>query len=114
MQNTIPEQGDIIYTDLSPQAGHEQKGQRPVIVLSPFDYNQKAGLCVIAPITTKESTYPFYVPIDIKGRDSFIISDQFKSIDYKARGASFVIKSPNDVLQKVLGLVHLLTPIPKN
>jgi len=101
-----PERGDIIWLTFNPQAGHEQAGRRPALVLSPESYNAKVGLAILCPITTNVKGYPFEVVIpeglEAKGA---ILSDQVKSLDWKVRGAEFFCKLPeatvNEVLQKL-------------
>ena len=83
----VPEAGDIVWLECSPQAGHEQAGQRPALVLSPADYNDKTGLMICCPLTTQLKGYPFEVVIDRK-RPSAFLSDQVKSLDWRARKAS--------------------------
>jgi mRNA interferase MazF len=102
----IPNSGDIVWITFNPQAGHEQAGRRPALVLSPAAYNGKVGLAILCPITSQIKGYPFEVLIPdgliISGA---ILSDQVKSLDWKARQAEFVCKVPastmNEVLQKV-------------
>ena len=57
----IPQRGDLIWIDMQPQAGHEQSGRRPAIVLSPENYNDKVGLALLCPITNQVKGYPFEV-----------------------------------------------------
>ncbi len=84
----IPERGDVVWINLDPQAGHEQAGVRPVLVLSPAAYNGRVGLMVCCPITTQSKGYPFEVLIKNNLKVSgVILADQVKSLDWKARGA---------------------------
>ena len=81
----VPEAGDIVWLHFTPQAGHEQAGHRPALVLSPASYN-RIGLMLCCPMTTKAKGYPFEVPI--AGKDgSVVLSDQIKSLDWRARKA---------------------------
>lgn len=82
----VPEAGDIVWLRFDPQAGHEQAGLRPAVVLSPARYNERAGLMLCCPLTTKRKGYPFEVPIDDE-RKSAALSDQVKSLDWIARDA---------------------------
>ena len=94
-----------------PQAGHEQAGHRPALVLSPKAYNGKVGLAILCPITSQVKGYPFEVKIpeglEISGA---VLSDQVKSLDWKARQAKFICKSPpatyNEVVQKLSTLIR--------
>jgi mRNA interferase MazF len=81
----VPETGDIVWLEFSPQAGHEQAGRRPAVVLSPQSYN-RFGLMLCCPMTTKRKGYPFEVAIGDDG-DSTVLADQLKSLDWKALNA---------------------------
>lgn len=106
----IPESGDIVLITFNPQAGHEQGGRRPALVLSPAAYNGKVGLAILCPITSQVKGYPFEVLIpdglEISG---VILSDQVKSLDWIARKAEFGCKIPpltlNEVVQKLSTLI---------
>jgi len=83
----VPEAGDVVWLDFSPQAGHEQAGRRPaVVVLSPLPYNRVTGLMLCCPLTTQSKGYPFEVAID-DARGSVALSDQVKSLDWRVRNA---------------------------
>ena len=83
----VPEAGDIVWLECSARAGHEQAGHGPALVLSPAVYNGKTGLMICCPLTTQLKGYPFEVVIDRK-RPSAVLSDQVKSLDWRARKAS--------------------------
>lgn len=85
-KNYIPEVGDIIWLDFDPQAGHEQAGHRPAVVLTPKSYNQSTGLLICCPLTTKIKGYPFEVEIEGTPKN-VVLSDQLKSLDWKVRNA---------------------------
>ena len=107
----IPDSGDIVWIMFNPQAGHEQAGHRPALVLSPKAYNGKVGLAILCPITSQTKGYPFEVliPEGLKISGA-ILSDQVKSLDWKARQAEFVCKLPatnfNEVVQKLSTLIR--------
>ena len=107
----IPNSGDMIWITFNPQAGHEQAGRRPALVLSPVTYNGKVGLAILCPITSQIKGYPFEVliPEGLKISGA-ILSDQVKSLDWKARQAEFVCKLPpanfNEVVQKLSTLIR--------
>lgn len=82
----IPDAGDIVWLQFTPQAGHEQAGHRPAVVLSPAAYNGKTGLMLCCPLTTQVKSYPFEVMIAGK-RVSVALADQVKSLDWRARQA---------------------------
>ncbi|MCG8156477.1 endoribonuclease MazF [Brenneria goodwinii] len=80
----VPDAGDIIWVDFDPVEGHEQGGHRPAVVLSPFAYNNKVGLLLCVPCTTKAKNYPFEVELS-GNRDSVALADQVICIDWRAR-----------------------------
>lgn len=82
----VPERGDIVWLSFDPQAGHEQKGHRPALVLSPKAYNGKTGLMLCCPMTTKIKGYPFEVLL-ADAKPSAALADQVKSLDWRARKA---------------------------
>jgi len=80
----VPEAGDIVWLQFDPQAGHEQAGHRPALVLSPAAYNGKTSLMVCCPMTTKAKGYPFEVDI-AGGRNGIVLADQVRSLDWRVR-----------------------------
>jgi mRNA interferase MazF len=82
----VPDAGDIVWLQFTPQAGHEQAGHRPAVVLSPANYNGKTGLMVCCPMTTQIKGYPFEVAISGKPA-SVVLADQVKNLDWRARKA---------------------------
>ena len=101
----VPERGDIVWITLNPQAGHEQAGRRPALVLSPKIYNIKSRLAILCPITNQVKGYPFEVHIPdnlpVKG---VILADQVKSLDWKIREATLICKLPEETVSDVLRL----------
>jgi mRNA interferase MazF len=83
----VPDAGDVVWLEFDPQAGHEQAGHRPAVVLSPANYNGKTGLMVCCPLTTRIKGYPFEVALDSQS-GSVVLSDQVKSVDWRARRAT--------------------------
>lgn len=107
---TAPDRGDLVWISFDPQAGHEQAGHRPAIVLSPIAYNEKVGLALICPVTSRTKGFPFEVllptGLPIHGT---VLADQVKSLDWRARGIQPAGKAPPAVVAEVLGkLVTLL------
>jgi len=104
----IPEAGDIVWLNFTPQAGHEQAGHRPALVLSPATYNGKAMLMLCCPMTTQIKGYPFEVPITGK-TPAVVLADQVKSMDWHARKASkkgtVSANELSEVRAKILALV---------
>jgi mRNA interferase MazF len=86
VRKNVPEAGDIVWLHFDPQAGHEQAGHRPALVLSPSSYNGKTGLMLCCPLTTQIKGYPFEVNI-AGARSSAALADQVKSLDWVARKA---------------------------
>jgi mRNA interferase MazF len=107
-KNYIPERGDIIWLNFNPQAGHEQKGKRPALVLSPKAYNEKVDLGLFCPITSKIKQYPFEVRIQNRKIDGVVLSDQIKSLDWKGRDAKFIIKANKEEINEVLEKLGVL------
>ena len=111
----IPERGHIVWLTFTPQAGHEQAGRRPAVVLSPAAYNGRVSLAIVCPITSQQKGYPFEVVIPsglpISG---VILADQVKSLDWRARQAEYSCALPattiTEVLAKLNTLVALDTP----
>jgi len=99
----IPKRGDIVWIDFDPQSGHEQKGRRPALVISPSAYNDKIGLALLCPITSQVKGYPFEVAIP-KGLSvsGVILADQIKSLDWRSREAEFGCDAPHEVVGLVL------------
>jgi mRNA interferase MazF len=96
----IPERADIVWLDFSPQAGHEQAGRRPALVLSPLSYN-KNGMALVCPITSKAKGYPFEVVIKNDKINGVILSDHIKNHDWQARKLHFISKANLDVINAV-------------
>jgi len=82
----IPDTGDIVWLQFDPQAGHEQAGHRPALVLSPAAYNKMRGMMICCPMTSQIKSYPFEVVVS-RTPPSVVLSDQIKSLDWKAREA---------------------------
>ena len=115
MDSYVPEQGDLVWINMSPQLGHKQAGRSPAIILSPAAYNKKVGLAILCPITNQIKGYPFEVEIpsglQVKGA---ILSDQVKCLDWKVRKAEFICKLPSKVTIEVLKKLNTLIKIKDN
>ena len=105
----VPDRGDVVWLDFSPQAGHEQAGRRPALVVSPQAYNGKVGLAVLCPITSQVKGYPFEVavPPGLKVAGA-ILSDQVKSLDWRARRAALLCRVPRRTTREVLAKLAVL------
>jgi len=104
----VPERGHIIWLNFTPQAGHEQAGHRPALVISPKIFNEKAGLVIACPITSKVKNYPFAVNLPPKYGGGCVLVDQIKSVDWRARKARYKSKAPRKVMSEVLGKLGVL------
>jgi mRNA interferase MazF len=107
-----PDAGDFIWIGMSPQAGHEQAGRRPALVLSPKNYNERSGLLLAVPVTTKTKGYPFEVPIPGGGEISgVVLADQVRSLDWRARQADISGHAPSALLSAVREKLRALVQI---
>ena len=97
----VPDAGHIVWLEFDPQAGREQAGRRPAVVLTPASYNKKTSLMICCPLTSQIKGYPFEVLVEIDGTQSVVLSDQVKSLDWKIRKAKFKDKVSLDVLVEV-------------
>lgn len=105
----VPERGDLVWLSFDPQAGHEQAGRRPALVLSPASYNRASGLMLACPLTTRIKGYPFDVPLPEGFPVSGVVqSDQMRSLDWGQRQAERIAKAPAALLAQVLERVGLL------
>ncbi len=107
----VPEAGDIVWLEFDPQAGHEQAGHRPALVLSPAAYNVKKGLMVCCPLSSKVKGYPFEVLTQVDGQEGVALSDQVKSLDWRVRKAKKKGTVPEEVLQDVRAKIKALLGI---
>ena len=98
----VPDAGDVVRLTFDPQAGHEQRGRRPALIVSPRAYNAKARMAVACPITSHVKGYPFEVPLANTGTiTGVILADHVKNLDWQARKVAFQAKAPADVLSEV-------------
>jgi mRNA interferase MazF len=105
----VPDRADIVWLNFTPQAGHEQAGHRPALVLSPAKYNRASGLMLCCPMTTHVKGYPFEVPLKAPGETpGVVLADQVKSVDWKARRAQRKGRASVEVLADVLARIHAL------
>ena len=104
----IPERGDIVWLNFNPQSGHEQKGKRPAIVISPKEYNEKTGLALFCPITSKVKDYPFEVKIESKKINGVVLSDQIKGLDWKTREIQFIAKTSAVIISEIIQKIEAL------
>jgi mRNA interferase MazF len=99
----VPKRGDAVWLTFDPQAGHEQAGRRPAVVLSPEAYNSKVELAVFCPITAQKKGYPFEVEIPSGLKVSgVVLADQVKSLDWRARNAVLICPLPAKTITEAL------------
>jgi mRNA interferase MazF len=105
----IPDRGDIVYLTFDPTKGHEQKGYRPALVLSPGSYNVKTSLALFLPITKEQKGYPFEIllPPGLQTQ-GVILADQIKCLDWKVRAVKFVESVPDNVVKEVQAKIEPL------
>src|SRR5213078_173315 len=105
----VPDRGDAVWITLTPQAGHEQAGRRPAVVLSPAAYNGRVGLALLCPITGQVKGYPFEVVLPAGFAVSgAILADQVQNLDWRARKASRIDTPPEEVVAQVLRRLQAL------
>ena len=105
----VPERGDAVWIDFDPQAGREQAGRRPAVVLSPGAYNGKVGLALFCLITSQVKGYPFEVGVpDGLPVAGVILADQVKSLDWRRRDATLIAALPRETVAAVLHWVNAL------
>jgi mRNA interferase MazF len=105
----IPDVGDLVWLTFDPHAGHEQRGRRPALILSPRTYNSKTRLAVACPITGRVKGYPFEVPLPTSGPiGGVVLADHLKNLDWRARRARFAAKAPTDVVTEVRDRLRVL------
>jgi mRNA interferase MazF len=99
----------VVWLRFDPQVGREQAGRRPALVLSPRAYNRKVGLALFCPITSRSKGYPFEVPLEVGAKlEGVILSDQIRSLDWRARSATRITRVSRDVMESVTALVLAL------
>lgn len=106
MAEYVPRKGDFIALTFDPQSGHEQPGLRPALVVSNDLFNKHTGLCIVCPITSTHRGFPFHVAIapdqPVAG---FVMVEQVKSVDFRARRAKRIGQAPRQVLEEALSLL---------
>ena len=104
---TVFEQGDIVYLDFDPQAGHEQKGRRPALVVSNNLFNRVSSLTMICPITHTDRDHPFHIRLDSSTKTAGVIMcDQARMLDLNSRRAAFEEKAPAEIVAEAVDLIH--------
>ncbi|MEA2072173.1 MAG: type II toxin-antitoxin system PemK/MazF family toxin [Campylobacterota bacterium] len=102
----IPKQGDIVILTFDSQAGHEQQGRRPALIVSNEVFNKNVGLAIACPITNTDRSFPFHLKVDSSNLTGYVMCEQVKSIDYNARKVKFVEKASDNLLSHCLGIIE--------
>jgi len=107
--NTVPDSGDIVWLNFSPVSGHEQRGKRPALVITPLVYNRASGLCFVLPVTSREKGYPFEVSLPEGTKiTGVVLVDQGRTVDWKARKAEKIESVPLETMKRVKVLLKTL------
>jgi len=102
----IPEQGDIVFLEFDPQAGHKQRGKRPALVVSNITYNQFTKIAMVCPITNMNRKFPLHVELDASTKTTGVIMcEQVKALDIHARNVTFHEKAPKDIVEEVVDIL---------
>ena len=109
MAARAPDRGELVWITVTPQAGHEQAGRRPAVVLSPRAYNAKAGLSLCCPVTSRAKGYPFEVQLpEGLGVSGVVLADHVKSLDWRARAVERAGRVPEETLAEIVGKLNAL------
>lgn len=106
-----PARGDLVWINFDPQAGHEQAGRRPALVISPAPYNARVGMVLVCPVTSRAKGYPFEVVLpEGLGISGVVLADQLRSVHWRARNCTFAARAPMSAVELVLAkLAPLIT-----
>jgi len=106
MTTYVPQKGDFITVTFDPQSGHEQKGRRPALVVSNDLFNKHTGLAIVCPLTNTDRGFPFHVAVVNDPKiTGFVMVEQVKSIDFRARKARHLGRASDNVLEEVLSIL---------
>ena len=106
MSRYVPQKGDFVTVTLDPQSGHEQRGRRPALVVSNILFNKHTGLAIVCPVTSTDRHFPFHVAVvNSPSVTGFIMVEQVKSIDFRARQAKLIGRASQSVLEEVLSVL---------
>ncbi len=108
----IPKRGDIVWTNFTPAAGHEQMGKRPALVLSPTAFNKTTMLTMVAPITSRVRGHGFEVSVEGNKVEGVVLCQQVKMIDFTKRGVQFAEKAQVSVTSEALAKVRAIVSEP--
>lgn len=105
----VPDAGDLVWLTFDPQAGHEQRGRRPALILSPRTYNTKSRLAIACPVTSHAKGYPFEVDLPEDGKiTGVVLADHVKNLDWTARRVVFAGRASAEILTDVRERLRVL------
>jgi len=104
----VPERGDAVWLNFDPGTGHEQRGKRPAVVISPKEYNVKVGLGLFCPITSKIKDYPFEVRVENEKINGVVLADQIKSLDWETREIEFITRLSLEKIKEIIDKINVL------
>lgn len=105
----VPDRGHVVWLQFNPQAGHEQAGHRPALVVSPAAYNGRTGLALCCPVTSQVKGYPFEVRLgDNPVVTGVVLADQVKNLDWRASGVRFAVAADSAVVEEVVAKLAAL------
>jgi len=106
MTSYVPQKGDFLALTFDPQSGHEQRGRRPALVVSNTLFNRHTGLAIVCPLSNTDRNFPFHVAVvNDPNVTGFVMVEQVKSIDFRAREAKRIGRASDDVLEEVLSIL---------
>jgi len=106
MNAYVPRKGDFVAVTFDPQSGHEQKGRRPALVVSNTLFNKHTGLAMVCPLTNTDRRFPFHVAVAGASKvTGFVMVEQVKSIDFRARSAKLIERASPELLEEVLSIL---------
>jgi mRNA interferase MazF len=106
MTTYVPQKGDFVAVTFDPQSGHEQRGRRPALVVSNTLFNKHAGLAIVCPLTNTDRSFPFHVAVvNDPNVTGFVMVEQVRSIDFRARKVKRIGRSSDSVLEEVLSIL---------
>ena len=106
----VPQKGDLIVLTFDPQSGHEQKGRRLALVISNYLFNENTGLAIVCPVTNTNRQIPFHLTVPSSSKlTGYVMVDQIKSVDFRARKAKFIETAPKELLDDVLEVLDVCT-----
>ena len=98
---SVPDRGEIIWIDFDPVRGHEERGRRPALVISPKYYNSRSGLVFVCPITSRVKNYPFEVPLLLDTVRGAVLVDHVRSVDWQARNTKYIERISEEIFKEV-------------